>query len=768
MTTIRELSVLLREGLDDINKRMTAMGNDFTQSNESLRAEISQSHESLENKIATEVGKANKSLKVELNESLETKLSQVNESLNENLKTEISQVNENFEGIKTSVANVSTSVDNVRSSVANVSSEVANVQANVNEHVAIEIGKVNDNVSRVETNVSSRISEFTKDISSIKNDMVSLNESVQQVSKQCKENMTRIEQKLNQCSSTHDSLITLVEGCQDKVNDFEVRLGTLEKDQVENQEKLKEFIDSKVNVCVSTSADAYAKSILAKDRTIEISKVVNSIETGLQTLTEGQSSFNRQVDSNFQDVNKQFQNVNKQMTDRFQDVNKRVQDVNKQVNEQFSEMNERIRNLEQTGSIPKYTTEPLQLGSTLQDYLQDDFNPFRDEGQSEVRPRKVSLGMDTTRPKTIYEENLEHRPASSIPNFERPSFRSQQQYPIRNIKLSDIQNLETFDGSIEQKLPATYLQDVLEDLQLLGVSENQYVKIFQKLMRGSARIWFHNNIRSFRTFEDFAERFLEHFQTDSTRVLRLAKVFTRKYEHKDGSILDFFWRKVEEFQNLSPNLSTMEIISSIIGLLPYSYRTFIIGRQFQTLEEFSVVLNDIESYVPDHSRREQPYMNPRRGGYQPQQPYQQQQRYYTPRQVSQVTSRGYRRNNYQETSRRPPYHYNRNYNNRENGNSDRSTYQQYHSTPRYQPRSPTQERRPTTNNNNQGYRENYGPRTTNYGATNYNSEDRPTRNQQISQVTATTSTNPSTSNGNQPIQSQQSTRPTTGPTRNEV
>ena len=172
-----------------------------------------------------------------------------------------------------------------------------------------------------------------------------------------------------------------------------------------------------------------------------------------------------------------------------------------------------------------------------------------------------------------------------------------------NIRLSDIKNLECFDGSVESKLPVTYLNEIIEDLKILGVHPSQYLNVFKILLVGSARIWYSTHAKYFRTFDDFVDRFITHYQSDAIRVHRLAQVFTKRYSPQEGSVLTFFWKKVEEFQNLSPHLTHNEIISSIISVLPYRYRSYLVGRLFHTLEEFADVLIDIEAYLPDTYNR---------------------------------------------------------------------------------------------------------------------------------------------------------------------
>lgn len=40
----------------------------------------------------------------------------------------------------------------------------------------------------------------------------------------------------------------------------------------------------------------------------------------------------------------------------------------------------------------------------------------------------------------------------------------------RPLKLTDIKHLETFNGTIEHKLPALFVKDVVDDLEMLGVA----------------------------------------------------------------------------------------------------------------------------------------------------------------------------------------------------------------------------------------------------------------------------------------------------------
>ena len=58
------------------------------------------------------------------------------------------------------------------------------------------------------------------------------------------------------CSTSHDNIVTQLNTVQDQLDGFEARMIGLEANSTVDSEQVKEMIDSRVDLCISTSAEA--------------------------------------------------------------------------------------------------------------------------------------------------------------------------------------------------------------------------------------------------------------------------------------------------------------------------------------------------------------------------------------------------------------------------------------------------------------------------------------------------------------------------------
>ena len=419
--------------------------------------------------------------------------------------------------------------------------------------VVVEIGKVSEDISKIDV----KCTELEQRVQAIAS---SQDLAINNVTEQISNLKLEVSQGLQKCQGNY------VE-CSDSIAGCESRIQNLEQTSV-NQSDFFDFkilTKASIDNCIQSCADSYAKSVLASEKVVEIHRQVSSHSVGIEKISSQLEFVNSRVDSLAKDLvqlSKGSGPSQSQSTVKIKPQESIYIPLHANVSPSVTDTNHTL-------PIPEYEVHELGAANT------DDPDPTG-------LPHTTSI--------------------QKVPEFST--------FPLRTIKLSDLKNLEVFDGSIERKLPATYIRDVVDDLIILGIPRSQYLSIFKRLMRNSARVWFETNCEYFRSFDDFYQAFIEHFQSDSVRVHRLAQVYNRRYDAQEGSILDFFWKRVDEFKNLSPNLSCGEIISSIISTLPYRYRSFLIGRPYRSMEEFAEILQDIEAYLPETSRWNSPASNP--------------------------------------------------------------------------------------------------------------------------------------------------------------
>lgn len=167
-----------------------------------------------------------------------------------------------------------------------------------------------------------------------------------------------------------------------------------------------------------------------------------------------------------------------------------------------------------------------------------------------------------------------------------------------SIKLSDLANLDHFNGNVEKCSPRSFLLSVEQNLlQLMNISRSQYLMIFRRLLTGVARIWFDDHSKKFKNYAQFKSAFSEHFQSDSVLVAQLSILRSQRFNPREfKSVTEFYWTQVERFRNLySERLFSVDtVILEIMPNLPSRFRQALFGRRFSNFEEYGQIINYLE------------------------------------------------------------------------------------------------------------------------------------------------------------------------------
>lgn len=107
--------------------------------------------------------------------------------------------------------------------------------------------------------------------------------------------------------------------------------------------------------------------------------------------------------------------------------------------------------------------------------------------------------------------------------------------------------LEEFDGNVERKLPAMFLQNTMVYLEILKVVYQQYLFVFDVWWRIVAK---HGSMRMeyIFGFSDFTSMFVKHFQSDGFRTNQVNSVLKNIHNPTDVNVADFIWKKSYELK----------------------------------------------------------------------------------------------------------------------------------------------------------------------------------------------------------------------------
>lgn len=215
------------------------------------------------------------------------------------------------------------------------------------------------------------------------------------------------------------------------------------------------------------------------------------------------------------------------------------------------------------------------------------------------------------------------------------------------LRAPKIGDLPTFDPDADTVLPSSYLERLLEDCRLYGISTAELLPIMPRVMLGAARMWIDNQMHLFRNFEDFKSAFLRNFQNEQVVQRKLARLRNTRFR-PDGkkSLRAFFWEQVGAFRELCPTMSEAEILSSVKSMLPIRIQRQLIGIHLTDTEQLSMVLWDNEELdrLESFQRERNAYRSGRRRENQQQFGYRERSFNFTRRKQSSQQVRNQRQN----------------------------------------------------------------------------------------------------------------------------
>jgi len=145
--------------------------------------------------------------------------------------------------------------------------------------------------------------------------------------------------------------------------------------------------------------------------------------------------------------------------------------------------------------------------------------------------------------------------------------------------------------------PPSYLIDLERYFRLLKVNRDE-TKLFciGSSLKGHAKYWFDIFKSTFKSYEDFRNRFLTYFWSEDEQEEYKKLVFTEKYQSKikDESLCCFFDRQLAKSVKLFPDLSFREIVVKLAVKLPNEYATLLIARNAKNVEELGTFIKDLD------------------------------------------------------------------------------------------------------------------------------------------------------------------------------
>jgi len=235
----------------------------------------------------------------------------------------------------------------------------------------------------------------------------------------------------------------------------------------------------------------------------ELSEKITTLETKIKSnekwVREQVKAMNEIQDQNLETLNRvqtKVENLERQVRTYNREVNKSKEDCKKVctaiVDEKYNEIEQRCRQVEERCCQVENNERILELESKV------DTEVARISGKIVVMEKKIKNHQREFERTNTMEEEVEMRTRTQdvcsrqndgdISEHETDAASDSESVHERNslktsagsgnsIKLSDLANLDHFNGNVEKCSPRSFLLSVEQDLQLMNISRSQYLMI---------------------------------------------------------------------------------------------------------------------------------------------------------------------------------------------------------------------------------------------------------------------------------------------------
>jgi archaellum component FlaC len=164
------------------------------------------------------------------------------------------------------------------------------------------------------------------------------------------------------------------------------------------------------------------------------------------------------------------------------------------------------------------------------------------------------------------------------------------------LKFSDIKLLTKFSGSPSDVLPTTFLTQFEQEMKFLGVPPSQFLNVLDFCLVDNALKWYQVQRKKIDTYQDFQAALVNHYQNTFVVANRLTALRTERFAPaKHISVESFIVNRCQEMKALAPNISEVEIISSLIPLLPSRFQNYLVASHHVRFSEFLSCVQRLES-----------------------------------------------------------------------------------------------------------------------------------------------------------------------------
>ena len=164
-------------------------------------------------------------------------------------------------------------------------------------------------------------------------------------------------------------------------------------------------------------------------------------------------------------------------------------------------------------------------------------------------------------------------------------------------KIAELRNLITFSGNIDEKLPSVFLQELKDILASYDCYPRDYLEAVQYTLVGPANTWFQMNRSRFQNFESFETALIDTYQNPALVASRLTLLRNERYSQVNfKSVSEFAIDRFQKLKILSPNTPDVEIVATVMCLLPIRFQTALATNLFMNFPEFVASIQRLEAF----------------------------------------------------------------------------------------------------------------------------------------------------------------------------